>query len=218
MARRHQPGLLVVDRTVTGRYENYRTPEQEVPEKPLPYAWETCMTMGGSWSYVPNDRYKPVRRLVHLLVDIVSKGGNFLLNIGPSPEGEFAPEALDRLRGIGEWMKVNGEAIYGTRPIAPYKEAKTCFTARPDGTVHAIYLADEDEAAPPSKIMLTSISPAAGSAVQMLGVREPVRWEKVGKGALLTLPASALAKPPCRHAWVFRFKAEAARAAEGPVP
>ncbi len=53
MARRHQPGLLVVDRTVAGRYENYRTPEQEIPEKPLPYAWETCMTMGGSWSYNP---------------------------------------------------------------------------------------------------------------------------------------------------------------------
>ena len=206
MARRHQPGLLVVDRTVTGRYENYRTPEQEVPEKPLPYAWETCMTMGDSWSYVPGDRYKPARRLVHLLVDVVSKGGNFLLNIGPSPEGEFAPEALDRLREIGAWMKVNGAAIYGTRPVAPYKEVKTCFTALPDGTVHAIYLADEGEEAPPAKIMLTAIAPAPGSEVRMLGVREPVRWEKVGKGALLTLPASAVAKPPCRYAWAFRFK------------
>ncbi len=214
MARRHQPGLIVVDRTVTGRYENYRTPEQEVPEKPLPYVWETCMTMGGSWSYVPDDRYKSAHRLVHLLVDIVSKGGNFLLNIGPSPEGEFAPEALDRLRAIGEWMKVNGEAIYATRPVAPYKEAKTCFTALPDGTVHAIYLADEDEAAPPAKIMLTSLAPADGSAVRMLGVRDAVRWEKVGKGALLTLPAGAVAKPPCRHAWVFKFKA--AKPAEAP--
>ena len=214
MARGHQPGLLIVDRTVTGRYENYRTPEQEIPEKPLPYAWETCMTMGDSWSYNPRDRYKPARRLVHLLVDIVSKGGNFLLNVGPSPEGELAPEALDRLRAVGEWMKVNGEAIYGTRPVAPYKEAKTCFTALADGTVHAIYLADEDETAPPSKVMLTSIAPAPGSAVRMLGVREPVRWEKVGKGALLTLPPGAVARPPCRHAWVFKFKA--ARAAEGP--
>jgi alpha-L-fucosidase len=213
MARRHQPGLLVVDRTVTGRFENYRTPEQEIPEKPLPYAWETCMTMGGSWSYDPNDTYKSAHRLVHLLVDIVSKGGNFLLNIGPSPEGEFAPEALDRLREIGEWMKVNGQAIYGTRPIAPYKEAKTCFTALPDGTVHAIYLADEDEASPPTKVMLTSVAPAEGTAVRMLGVKEAVRWEKVGKGALLTLPASAVAKPPCRHAWVFKFKA--ARPAKG---
>lgn len=206
MARRRQPGLLVVDRTVTGRYENYRTPEQEIPDQPLPYAWETCMTMGTSWSYNPKDVYKPAGRLIHLLVDIVSKGGNFLLNIGPSPAGEFAPEALDRLREIGAWMKVNGEAIYGTRPVAPYKEAKTCFTASPDGTVRAIYLADEDEAAPPAKIMLVSMAPAAGTAVRMLGVRQPVRWEKVGRGALLTLPAEAVAKPPCRYAWVFEFK------------
>ncbi len=110
-------------------------------------------------------------------------------------------------------MKVNGEAIYGTRPIAPYKEAKTCFTSLPDGTVYAIYLADEDETAPPAKIMLTSIAPAAGTAVRMLGVREAVRWEKVGKGALLTFPPSAVAKPPCRYAWVFKFKA--ARAGQG---
>ena len=206
MARGHQPGLLIVDRTVTGRYENYRTPEQEIPEKPLPYPWETCMTMGTSWSYNPKDVYKPPRRLVHLLVDIVSKGGNFLLNIGPSPEGEFAPEALDRLRAIGAWMAVNGKAIYGTRPIAPYKEAKTCFTALADGTVYAIYLADEDETAPPAKIMLTSLAPAPGTTVRMLGVRDPVRWEKVGKGALLTLPGGAVAKPPCRYAWVFEFK------------
>ncbi|MCK7483576.1 MAG: hypothetical protein M0C28_46035 [Candidatus Moduliflexus flocculans] len=106
-------------------------------------------------------------------------------------------------------MKVNGEAIYGTRPIAPYKEAKTCFTALPDGTVYAIYLADEDETAPPAKLMLTSIAPGQGATVRMLGVREPVRWEKVGKGALLTLPQRAVAKPPCRHAWVFKFKAAA---------
>ncbi|MEN6310506.1 MAG: alpha-L-fucosidase, partial [Acidobacteriota bacterium] len=145
MARGRQPGLLIVDRTVTGRYENYRTPEQEVPEKPLPYAWETCMTMGDQWSYKPDDRYKSAHRLVHLLVDVVSKGGNFLLNIGPDPTGVLPAESLKRLVEIGAWMNVNGEAIYKTRPVAPYKEAKTCFTALPDGTVCAVYLADEDE-------------------------------------------------------------------------
>jgi alpha-L-fucosidase len=206
MTRRRLPGLLIVDRTVTGRYENYRTPEQEIPERPLPYPWETCMTMGDQWSFKPGDRYKTTHRLVHLLVDIVSKGGNFLLNVGPSPEGEFAPEALDRLRGIGEWMKVNSEAIYGTRPVAPYQEAKTCFTSLPDGTVYAIYLADEDESRPPAKLMLTSLAPEKGSVVRMLGVRESVRWENVGKGALLTLPRSALEKPPCRDAWVVKFR------------
>jgi alpha-L-fucosidase len=110
-------------------------------------------------------------------------------------------------------MKVNGESIYETRPIAPYKEAKTCFTSLADGTVYAIYLADEDEAAPPAKLMIYAMAPKAGTKVRMLGVREPVRWEKVGKGALLTLPPGAVAKPPCRYAWVFKFKA--ARPATG---
>ncbi len=213
MARSHQPGLLIVDRTVTGRYENYRTPEQEVPEKPLPYAWETCMTMGDQWSYKPDDRYKSAGRLVHLLVDIVSKGGNFLLNIGPDPSGELPPESLKRLAEIGAWMEVNGEAIYKTRPVAPYKEAKTCFTALGDGTVFAVYLGDEDEAAPPAKLMIYAMAPKAGSEVRMLGVREPVRWENVGKGVLLTLPESAVKNPPCRHAWAFKFRPE--KAAKG---
>ncbi len=206
MARAHRPGLLIVDRSVGGRYENYRTPEQEIPEKPLPYPWETCMTMGDQWSYLPNDHYKSPNRLIHLLVDIVSKGGNFLLNIGPDPAGELPAESLSRLAEIGRWMSVNGRAIYKTRPFAPYKEAKTCFTALADGTVFAIYLADEDEVAPPVKVELYSLAPKAGSVVRMLGVREPVRWERAGKGVLLTLPAAALASPPCRHAWAFEIR------------
>jgi alpha-L-fucosidase len=206
MARRHQPGLIIVDRTVAGRYENYRTPEQEVPEKPLPYIWETCMTMGGSWSYVPNDKYKSTHRLIHLLVDIVSKGGNFLLNIGPSPEGELPAESLVRLREIGDWMKTNGEAIYGTRPVTPYKEAKVCYTRKPDGTIYAVYLGDEDEAAPPSKIMLVSHKPGPKGKVELLGTEGgALKWEAVGKGALVELPAAALADPPCRHAWTLKI-------------
>ena len=207
MARRHQPGLIIVDRTVTGRYENYRTPEQEVPEKPLPYVWETCMTMGNSWSYVPDDKYKPTRRLVHLLVDIVSKGGNFLLNIGPSAEGELPAESLVRLREIGDWMRVNGEAIYGTRPVPPHKEANICYTRKPDGTIYAIYLADENETAPPSKFMLGSHRPSPNGGIELLGLPGvALKWEAVGNGALVEIPSAAIKNPPCIHAWTFKIK------------
>ncbi|MCL5099485.1 MAG: alpha-L-fucosidase, partial [Candidatus Omnitrophica bacterium] len=130
MARTYQPRLIVVDRTVGGRYENYRTPEQEVPQQPPPYVWETCMTMGNQWSYKPNDNYKSTHRLIQLLVDIVGKGGNFLLNIGPQPDGELPAAAVERLREIGAWMKVNGEAIYGTRAIAPFKDGQVVFTTK----------------------------------------------------------------------------------------
>jgi alpha-L-fucosidase len=206
MARGHQPGLIVVDRAVGGRFENYRTPEQEIPEKPLPYIWETCMTMGDSWSYVPNDLYKPAHRLIHLLIDIVSKGGNFLLNIGPNAEGELPPESLKRLKDIGAWMAVNSEAIYKTRPVAPYKEAKICFTRLPGQAVFAIYLADENETHPPSEIMLDSHQPKAGAKIEMLGVKGALKWEAVGTGVLIHLPPAAVRNPPGRHAWAFKIE------------
>ncbi len=94
MARSHQPGLIVVDRSVHGPYENYRTPEQQIPDKPLSYPWETCMTTGSSWSYVPDDKYKSVNVLIHNLVDIVAKGGNYLLNVAPGPDGELHNDAI----------------------------------------------------------------------------------------------------------------------------
>ncbi len=130
MARSHQPGLIVVDRDVEGINQNYLTPEQKVPDHPLPYPWETCMTMATSWSYVPNDVYKPTNTLIHLLAQIVSRGGNFLLNIAPSPEGTLDDTAYSRLKEIGEWMKINGEAIYGTQPVPPYQSGKVVFTSK----------------------------------------------------------------------------------------
>ena len=140
MARSHQPGLLVVDRTVGGRYENYRTPEQEVPEKAMPYVWETCMTMANQWSYKPDDKYKSTRQLIHLLVNIVAKGGNFLVNVGPSADGELPEPALERMKEIGQWMRINGDAIYGTRPIPPYKVGQVCLTKKGE-KLYAICLA-----------------------------------------------------------------------------
>lgn len=205
MARKNQPGIIIVDRDVHGPFENYRTPEQTIPEKPLPYPWETCMTMATSWSYVPGDVYKPSRRLIHLLVDIVAKGGNFLLNVGPSPNGEFAPDAYDRLRDIGAWMKINGEAIYNTRPIPPYKEGKICYTSLKDGTVFAIYLADENENEPPAKIWLTGLAPAKDAKLNLLGSDVPLSWERIGNGVLISIPAEARSKAAGKYAWTVKI-------------
>jgi alpha-L-fucosidase len=206
MARSHQPGLIVVDRAVGGRYENYKTPEQEIPEKPLSYVWETCMTMGHSWSYVPNDSYKPAWKLIHLLVDIVAKGGNFLLNIGPGPDGELPPVSLQRLKEIGDWMKVNGTAIYATRPIAPYKEKNFAFTEMKDGGINAIYLVGEKEGTMPEKVVLESFVPVKGSDVRLLGVQEPLVWERVGNGVVISIPSSVRGNPPCKYAWTFTIE------------
>lgn len=206
MARSHQPDLIVVDRTVHGRHENYRTPEQKIPPEPPPYVWETCMTMGDQWSFKPGDKYKSVRSLVHLLVDIVGKGGNFLLNVGPQPNGELPAEAVSRMKGIGEWLAVNGEAIYGTRAVAPYKDGRVVFTKK-GGTIHAICLAESETAGMPHRVEFGALKPAPGSKVHLLGVKEPMAWRSDEAGrTVIEPPAAACASPPCGHAWAFRFE------------
>jgi alpha-L-fucosidase len=163
------------------------------------------MTMATSWSYVPTDVYKPARELVHLLVDIVAKGGNLLLNIGPSPEGELPAESLKRLAELGEWMKVNGKAVYGTRPIAPYKEGSICFTRNKDGTLNAIYLSDEVGNTPPAELRVSAFSPEPGSVVRMLGVTQPLSWEATDGSTVIKIPKSVRNHPPSRYAWTITF-------------
>jgi len=205
MARKNQPGLIIVDRAVGGPYENYRTPEQHIPDTELPYPWETCMTMGDSWSYVPNDKYKPSRELVHKLVDVVAKGGNFLLNVGPGPDGTLPPDALGRMRDIGAWMKINGEAIYQSRAIAPYREGKVRYTALRDGTVYAIYLADEKERQPPARIMLKGIVPADGAQLQLLGADTALAWKRKGDLSVIEIPPAARKQAAGAYAWAIRI-------------
>jgi len=207
MARSHQPGLIIVDRTVAGRFENYVTPEGSVPAEPILVPWETCMTMStGQWSFAPNQDFLPARRLIHTLVDNVSKGGNLLLNIGPSPEGEWSDTAYKRLEEIGSWMSVNDEAIYETEFIAPFQDGKVRLTKKKKSdAVYAVYLADENELRPPATIRLHTIQPKAGAVVTMLGVKEALKWEANGTGCTIEIPASVRDTPPCSYAWTVRI-------------
>jgi alpha-L-fucosidase len=202
-SRARQPGLIVVDRDVAGPYQNYLTPEARVPDKALPYPWEVPMPMANSWSYVPNDKYKSPRALVHMLADVVAKGGNLLLNIGPGPDGTWHDAAYDRLAALGTWMKVNGDAIYGSRPMAPYAEGKVRLTQGKDSAVYVIYLAEEGETALPSYLSLTSVMPAANATVTLLGTRSALKWEKSGTGFVAHIPDGM--RTPSDFAWVFRI-------------
>jgi alpha-L-fucosidase len=205
MARSHQPGLIIVDRTVKGKYENYTTPEQHIPDEALDYPWETCMTMGNSWSFVPNDHYKPTNKIIHNLVDIVAKGGNYLLNVGPGPDGTLPEDAIQKMKEIGAWMKINGDAIYNTRAIAPFKEGNICFTMNKDKSVNAIYLAEEDEKSIPEIINISSFTPEKGTKVYLLGYSKPLKWKKIEEGLSISIPSSLQKKPPCQHAWAFKI-------------
>lgn len=109
-----QPHLIVCDRTVGGTYENIVTPEQTIPNEPLNIPWEACLTMGKSWSYNYDDVCKATLEIVHLFIDILSKGGSMALNITPRPDGELPREMVHRLRQFGRWVETNSEGIYET--------------------------------------------------------------------------------------------------------
>ena len=206
MARSYQPGLLVVDRTVSGEFENYKTPEQQLPDKPLPYPWETCMTMGGSWSYVPKDNYKSARTLVHTLVKIVSRGGNLLLNIGPGPDGDWDPVAYERLKDIGAWIKVNGEGIYGSQAVAPYASGNQFYTqSKTKNTVYAFWLSDTEEIALPAEIIIPYSASKLIKQVSLLGAKQSVPWTLSNGNILLKIPKSFQQSKDLRYAACFKI-------------
>jgi alpha-L-fucosidase len=114
-----QPAIITNDRLKRPNFPgDYKTPEQRIPNLSELDGkdWETCMTMNGTWGYKKNDHnWKSTETLIHNLIDIASKGGNYLLNVGPTAEGEFPNESIGLLKGIGAWMKINSEAIYDTK-------------------------------------------------------------------------------------------------------
>jgi alpha-L-fucosidase len=126
--RKLQPSIIINNRVDKGGGQfgmtkgkeyagDFGTPEQEVPPTGFPGVdWETCMTMNNHWGYNKNDHnFKSTKDLIQKLADIASKGGNFLLNVGPTSLGEIPPESIDRLHDIAKWMDVNGDSIHGTQ-------------------------------------------------------------------------------------------------------
>jgi alpha-L-fucosidase len=149
-----QPSIIINNRVGRGRGDSglnrdhdplgdFGTPEQEIPATGVPGVdWETCMTMNGNWGYNRADRdFKSTEVLLRNLVDIASKGGNFLLNVGPTADGEFPPESVDRLNAIGDWMRMAGESIHGTEaspfPSLPWGR---CTQRRLDANTTRLYL------------------------------------------------------------------------------
>lgn len=205
MSRKNQPGLIVVDRTVSGPYENYTTPEQEVPKEPLSNPWESCITMGNSWSYVPGDHYKSTKDIVQLLVKIVSRGGNLLMNIGPGPDGDWDPEAYKKLAGIGDWMKINSEGIYNSRAIAPYSAGNVYLTKNKDkNSIYAFMISDQEAVTLPSTLKLPLNQLVKVKNVTLLGSNQKLKWKTNVDGIALTIPASTQ-KLALKEAACFRI-------------
>ena len=114
MIRKYQPGCMINNRI--GIDADYGTPEQTVPGSIQDQAFEVCMTMNDNWGYAKNDNHwKSTRELVRILIDVAHKGGNLLLNVGPDSNGNIPDSSVVHLQGMGKWLDVNGESIYGTK-------------------------------------------------------------------------------------------------------
>jgi alpha-L-fucosidase len=154
-----------------------KTPELTVPGMPLPGAWETCMTMGTSWQYQPqNEHYKTGGELIRLLIQTRAKGGNFLLNVGPKPNGELPIEEEERLREIALWMFVNSDAIYAVRPWVITNEGDIWFTKKKDSqTLYAMVESDTPwPRATWKEFTLHSVRATARTEVSVLGQNDQV--------------------------------------------
>jgi len=179
MIRELQPQVVINNRlrSVPGDYFVY---EQRVPPAADTQIWEGCMTMNGTWGFKKSDtNWKSTAQLIFTLVDIVSKGGNFLLNIGPTGEGIIPEASVTRLKEIGDWLKVNGDAIYGAQRTAFGAEYGTNDTVRKDKAGKPVFNAQRDW-------RCTTKPPSTGSGQAGKLYIHVFNWPATGK---LELPA-----------------------------
>ncbi|HLK61381.1 MAG TPA: alpha-L-fucosidase [Chthonomonadaceae bacterium] len=177
LIRSLQPGILINDRI--NLPEDFSTPEQTIPANALPNGrlWETCMTLNDTWGYAKNDHnWKPADDLIHKLCDIASKGGNFLLNVGPTDQGEFTPETIERLETVGKWMKRNSVSIYDTEK-SPFKRLP--FDGRCTRKGNTLYL--QVFHWPDTGLTLTGLKTPLKSATALLG-NERLKVETAADG------------------------------------
>ena len=186
-----QPGIITNDRLGQDDPGDYKTFERNIPKNaPSGENWEVCMPISGSWGYKKSDTdFKSATTLIRNLADIASKGGNYLLNVSPTGDGTLLPEAVERLRAIGKWMKVNGESIYDTTasPFARLDWGR-CTKKEDDGET-TLYLHVFDW--PKERELLVPGLKNAIRRAYLLADHTPLEARRQDADAIVSLPAAS---------------------------
>lgn len=192
-ARKRNPGMISVDRTIRGKNENYQTPEQGIPAKQLDIPWESCITLSHAWGWTPNAKFKSPNKVIGILSEIVAKGGCLALGVGPKADGTLQPEVVNTLLKIGNWLNKNGQAIYSTVNAAHYNDGKVWFTADKNGkTLYAIYALEDGEKTPKT-ITWTENKPKGKLILLQNG--KSVKYTVKGNQVTVTLPSGLKNEP-----------------------
>ncbi len=186
----------VIDDRFGVRHHDFTSPEYETLTKINPHKWEECRGLGRSFGYNraegEQETISPAE-LIYLLVDIVSKNGNLLLDVGPEADGTIPAVQMERLKALGDWLRINGEAIYATRPWT-HAEGTTAenipvrFTKK-ESSVYAILLGVPKT----TSFTLKSMTPRANSRIFLLGHPDPLTWSQQGPDVKITLPIGLVA-------------------------
>jgi len=188
-----QPNIITNDRLKRPNFAgDTKTPEQKIPDPSELDGkdWETCMTMNSSWGFKSWDNnWKSTATLIRNICDIASKGGNYLLNVGPKPDGSFPQESIDRLQGIGAWMKVNSEAIYNTKasPLEPLSWGR-CTKKEENGKV--ILYFSVFEWPKNGQLLIPGLSNKISSAKLLVGGKK-LTTKTTSNGLLINVPSVA---------------------------
>lgn len=181
--RKGMEGLNKTDRVYAG---DFGTPEQQIPASGLPGVdWESCMTMNDTWGFKHYDEnWKSNERLIRNLIDIVSKGGNYLLNVGPTADGRIPQPSVERLAAMGEWLKVHGDAIYGTQ-ASPFATQLPWGRATRKGNTLYLHVFDW----PADGVLAIPSYGGTPRTAKLLGSAAKVSVEATASGFTLKLPA-----------------------------